>query len=217
MRSWERTLPGCWLLVSDFYAAYHHDQGVTRATAVQALYQEAVAFTSSDPAVRFAQQESSEQRLRRLGLPCAGLGWEDGEAEEGAEGVDAPTEVAAGHRVSLEDRPTVAGARAETEAVAAVPVQRKLGVRILRHLEELFVFVGQPEVPPTNNAAEWSLRHLVTHLVTARKITGGTRSAAGTAPRWHSLRFSAPGALKVSTLLSSAASSCFPFTSELLP
>ena len=34
-------------------------------------------------------------------------------------------------------------------------------------------------MPPTNNAAERSLRH----LVTARKISGGTRSAAGTATK----------------------------------
>ena len=34
-------------------------------------------------------------------------------------------------------------------------------------------------MPPTNNAAERSLRH----LVTSRKISGGTRSAAGTATK----------------------------------
>jgi transposase len=33
-----------------------------------------------------------------------------------------------------------------------------------------------PAIPPTNNAAERSLRH----LVTARKISGGTRSETGT-------------------------------------
>ena len=55
-------------------------------------------------------------------------------------------------------------------------MQRKLCARILRHLEELFVFVAEPMVPPDNNGAERSLRH----LVTARKISGGTRSARGT-------------------------------------
>lgn len=54
--------------------------------------------------------------------------------------------------------------------------QRVLCARIARHLSELFVFVAQPEVPPDNNAAERSLRH----LVTSRKISGGTRSAQGT-------------------------------------
>lgn len=55
-------------------------------------------------------------------------------------------------------------------------VQAKLCRRIQRHLPELFVFVAEPEVPPDNNAAERSLRH----LVTSRKISGGTRSDAGT-------------------------------------
>jgi hypothetical protein len=57
--------------------------------------------------------------------------------------------------------------------------QRVLCERITRHLSELFVFVEDPQVPATNNAAERSLRH----LVTARKISGGTRSAAGTATK----------------------------------
>jgi transposase len=48
--------------------------------------------------------------------------------------------------------------------------------RILAHLPELFVFVADPRVPSDNNAAERSLRH----LVTCRKISGGTRSADGT-------------------------------------
>ena len=57
--------------------------------------------------------------------------------------------------------------------------QRVLCERIVKHVADLFVFVEDPTVPPTNNAAERSLRH----LVTARKISGGTRSAAGTATR----------------------------------
>jgi hypothetical protein len=54
---------------------------------------------------------------------------------------------------------------------------RGLCARIAKHLAALFVFVEDPSVPPTNNAAERSLRH----LVTARKISGGTRSPTGTA------------------------------------
>jgi transposase len=57
--------------------------------------------------------------------------------------------------------------------------QRALCARIARHLSELFVFVASPEVPPDNNAAERSLRH----LVTCRKISGGTRSDQGTATK----------------------------------
>ena len=54
-------------------------------------------------------------------------------------------------------------------------VQGKLCRRIERHIKELFVFVSRPETPPDNNAAERSLRH----LVISRKISGGTRSRAG--------------------------------------
>jgi len=58
-------------------------------------------------------------------------------------------------------------------------VQGRLCRRIEHFLPELFVFVSHPEVPPDNNAAERSLRD----LVTARKISGGTRSPAGTTTR----------------------------------
>jgi transposase len=55
-------------------------------------------------------------------------------------------------------------------------VQARLCRRIRRYLGQLFVFVGEGQVPPDNNLAERSLRH----LVTCRKISGGTRSDAGT-------------------------------------
>ncbi len=61
---------------------------------------------------------------------------------------------------------------------ATVP-QRVLNARTAKHLHELFVFVVEREVPPDNNEAERSLRH----LVTSRKISGGTRSAAGSATK----------------------------------
>ncbi len=57
--------------------------------------------------------------------------------------------------------------------------QSGLCQRILRHLDGLFVFVTEPAVPATNNAAERSLRH----LVVSRKISGGTRSPRGTATK----------------------------------
>lgn len=64
---------------------------------------------------------------------------------------------------------------AATDSAVVVPPQRTLCQRIEKHLTDLFVFVDDPAVPPTNNAAERSLRH----LVVSRKISGGTRSAAG--------------------------------------
>jgi hypothetical protein len=53
---------------------------------------------------------------------------------------------------------------------------RTLGARMERFIGDLFVFVTEPEVAPTNNLAERSLRPLVTR----RKISGGCRSDAGT-------------------------------------
>lgn len=58
-------------------------------------------------------------------------------------------------------------------------VQGRLCRALLRHLPERFVFVADPAVPPDNNAAERSRRP----LVTARNISGGTRSPRGTATR----------------------------------
>ena len=55
-------------------------------------------------------------------------------------------------------------------------VQGRLCRRIQRFIKQLFVFVRIPAVPPDNNAAERSLRP----LVTSRKISGGTRSEPGT-------------------------------------
>jgi hypothetical protein len=53
--------------------------------------------------------------------------------------------------------------------------QRVLAERILKHAHGLFVFVERPDVPSDNNAAERSLRP----LVVMRKVSGGTRSDAG--------------------------------------
>lgn len=154
------------VLVSDFYAAYHHYPGIhqrcwahllrdnhdlttafpqdealrTWATAVHTLYQDATTFTSSDERTRLQKQRELEGRLLALCQPFL---------------------------------------------IDETAVQGKLCRRIERHLKELFVFVADPQVPPTNNLAERSLRH----LVTSRKISGGTRSAEGTTAKmtWATL------------------------------
>jgi transposase len=61
---------------------------------------------------------------------------------------------------------------------AAAP-QATLCARIERYRTDLFTFVADPAVPPTNNGAERSLRP----LVIARKISGGTRSKRGSTTR----------------------------------
>jgi hypothetical protein len=53
--------------------------------------------------------------------------------------------------------------------------QRTLCQRILKHSHELFTFVENQLVPPTNNLAERTLRP----YVIARKVWGGTRSEQG--------------------------------------
>lgn len=50
-----------------------------------------------------------------------------------------------------------------------------LCARIIKHLQELFVFIRFEGIPSDNNTAERILRH----TVVSRKISGGTRSAKG--------------------------------------
>lgn len=57
--------------------------------------------------------------------------------------------------------------------------QATLCQRIARYRTDLFTFVADPAVPPTNNAAERALRP----LVVARKVSGGTRSRRGSQTR----------------------------------
>jgi transposase len=57
--------------------------------------------------------------------------------------------------------------------------QATLCQRVARYRTDLFTFVADPAVPPTNNAAERALRP----LVIARKISGGTRSKRGSQSR----------------------------------
>ena len=144
------------VLVSDFYAAYHHYDGPKQrcwahllrdihdqralypddhrlgrwADAVNLLYRQAKAFTHPS------------ERQRRL------------------------AELTLEHRLLALCRPYLA----DPMAAQARPCRR-----IERHIKELFVFVAQPEAPSDNNAAERSLRP----LVTSRKISGGTRSPQG--------------------------------------
>ena len=145
------------VLVSDFYAAYHHYDGPKQrcwahllrdihdlrtlypddtplakwADAVLELYRRARACTHPQAKRRRTAQLALERRLLALCQPF----------------LDDPS-----------------------------ATQAKLCRRIERHIKELFVFVAEPAVPSDNNAAERSLRH----LVISRKISGGTGSELGT-------------------------------------
>jgi hypothetical protein len=89
---------------------------------------------------------------------------------------------AAGTRPILRER---ARDRFQAELVAhcrthpAATPPAVLCARVERYQADLFTFVADPNVPATNNAAERALRP----LVIARKISGGTRSAQGSATR----------------------------------
>ena len=148
------------VLVSDFYAAYHHYAGPKQrcwahllrdihdlrslypddgslsqwADAVHQLYRQATVFTHPAEQQRRTAKMALERRLLVLCRPYL-------------------------------DDPSAAQAR--------------LCRRMEKHIKELFVFVAEPEVPPDNNAAERSLRH----LVVSRKVSGGTRSDRGTATK----------------------------------
>lgn len=147
------------VMVSDFYGVYTHDDHVHQYCWAHLLRDigDLVRQHAQDPVL---------------------AGWADavgaifGRAQDGATG--SPRQRWAVRRQCQADLRQVCQPWQGVE----VP-HRKLATRILTYLESLFTFVTAPGVPPTNNAAERSLRH----LVIARKISGGTRSAPGTATK----------------------------------
>jgi transposase len=144
-------------LVSDFYAAYHHYPGVHQRCWAH-LLRDIHDLTGVYPADRgLADWAAVVLALYREAVAFAGP--------------DEPARLA--KQRALEDR---LGAACRPFAADPLAVQAKLCRRVERHLTELFVFVADPTVPATNNAAERSLRH----LVASRKISGGTQSQRGT-------------------------------------
>ncbi len=151
------------VLVSDFYGAY---------TSYDGRHQHCWAHLLRDV------DELVGQHRDAAGV----VGWADGvhglyrrATTDAADADRAP-------RVRRQQRQAYAsqlGARCAPFVGVADAPQRVLCERITRHVADLFVFVEDPAVPATNNAAERSLRH----LVTTRKISGGTRSPAGTATK----------------------------------
>jgi transposase len=148
------------VLVSDFYAAYHHYPG---------LHQRCWAHLLRE----IHDRRSEHPTDQRLATWAAAVG--DVYARAGAFADPDPRRRARAARRFEDELRAVCG---PLLADRTAP-QRALCARIERHSAELFVFVAHPDVPADNNAAERSLRH----LVTARKISGGTRSAQGTADK----------------------------------
>lgn len=147
-------------LVSDFYAAYHHYPGVHQRCWAH-LLREIHDLKEAYPA---------DQRLADWAAVVLAL------YHEGKD-FACPEEVP--RHAQQHDLEARLLAACQPFLADPLAVHAKLCRRIERHLKELFVFVADPSVPATNNAAERSLRH----LVTSRKISGGTQSPLGSSTK----------------------------------
>lgn len=148
------------VLVTDFYAAYNHYAGLHQrcwAHLLRAVHE----LTTLAP---------TDQRLER---------WAARVHQRYREAVAFQSPVERERQRAQRDCERRLLADCQSFLTDAAAPQRRLCLRIQRFLAELFVFVARPEVPPDNNAAERSLRHLVTQ----RKISGGSRSSDGTDTR----------------------------------
>lgn len=152
------------VLVSDFYAAYnllpgyHQRCWVHLLRDLHALQDEQAA---RDDVLQWAQQ------VRQL--------YADGQAWLAAH--PAPSDAARAQQYqALHQRNVHLGQQHARDPAHPCGALAK---RLLRHQDELFLFVRLPAVPADNNLAERSLRP----LVIARKISGGTRSDAGSQTR----------------------------------
>jgi hypothetical protein len=154
-------------LVTDFYAAYDHLPG-PHQRCWSHLWRDLDALERQCPQDREVQAWiagiGSLYRAATAARPAR---------EEG----DSPEAVQARHRRAC---------RYERRLLALCPEDlapdkphATLVHRLRRYQNELFTFVRDPRVPPTNNAAERALRS----IVVSRKISGGTRSAAGSTTR----------------------------------
>lgn len=155
------------VLTSDFYAVYDQYPGVQQTCWAQLLrdVHDLRLRHADDVAVTVWASAVSAVYAAAQGL-CTDLA---------ALPAEAPARQAA-------RQPVMAHLQAVcTPALTAQPPlpQTVLCRRIEKYLAALFVFVLDPAVAATNNAAERSLRH----LVVSRKISGGTRSQAGTATK----------------------------------
>ena len=151
------------VLVSDFYKAYDHVR-TSKQRCWAHLLRDAHELRKQHPQDACVQTWVDD--LHRLYLDA--VAW-----VETASAAPRPRAVAArGFDARLL-------ALAQPYLAAPTAPQHTLSKRIAQYLGELLTFVREPAVPPDNNAAERSLRH----LVTSRKISGGSRSPNGTATK----------------------------------
>lgn len=155
------------VLVSDFYAVYDHLIGPKQRcwahlwrdiAALQVEYPEDEQLAAWVVGIRAIYQRAMEPR------PASECG---------------PTPEAATARARRAHRYERELLRLCPDDLPASRPHTTLVKRIRRYLPELFTFVRELDVPSTNNQAERSLRP----LVIARKVSGGTRSSAGSTTR----------------------------------
>jgi transposase len=168
------------ILVTDFYAAYDHLPGRKQRCWAH-LWRDIDALETEYPEDRALAAWVAGVRaiydLARAGRPVPEQGTTPAAAH-------AREERARGYEQQL---------RALcTDTMPADRPEATLAKRIRRYLQELFTFVAVPGVPHTNNAAERSLRG----LVIARKVSGGTRSAAGSTCRMRLASIAATARLR---------------------
>jgi transposase len=151
-------------VVSDFYPGYDRlDRPQQRCWAH--LLRDVADLVADHPADRhLARWAKAVQKLF-----AKAVAWE---AQATANGVRPIC------RERVADRFAVALVKLCRSQPAGAP-QATLCARIERYQTDLFTFVADEAVPPTNNGAERSLRP----LVIARKISGGTRSKLGSQTR----------------------------------
>lgn len=143
------------ILVTDFYAAYHHFGLHQRCWAH-------VLRTLHDLCAAFPDDRALAQWSRRL-------------LHIYRAATHAPTDATPHQRRRLRCVLEQRLQHACTPFARADVPHRRLAARLLKHLAELFTFVTDPDVAPTNNQAERDLRP----SVIARKVSGGTRSSNG--------------------------------------
>jgi hypothetical protein len=148
------------VLCSDFYGAYHHYPGLKQRCWVHLLRD------LHDLTVAYPDDAALADWVGQVRVV-----YDDAKAFRSA---DARARVAA--QQQYEQRLLTICQPFLTDPLA---LQAKLCRRIQRHSSELFVFVAHQDVPADNNAAERSVRP----LVTSRKISGGTRSDQGSATK----------------------------------
>ena len=142
-------------LITDFYSAYDHFLGEHQRCWAHLLRD------VRDLVAQYPEDQSLARWARQLGRLYRAAR-------------DSP-DSGASVRWSTRKRLEEITARVCQPFAATDAPQRTLSQRILKHLSELYTFVTNPAVPPTNNEAERALRP----LVISRKVWGGSRSDQG--------------------------------------